>query len=74
MYTTTRSIAGGTLTTCNDCGHTISMNRICEKPRESATDMRKHIAAHNASRAFAPVVPVLRPKSVTLSELTPGIA
>ena len=39
MYTTTRSIAGGTLTTCNDCGHTISMNKICEKPLQSATDM-----------------------------------
>jgi hypothetical protein len=68
MYTTTRSIAGGTLTTCNDCGHTISMNKICENPLQSATDMRKHIAAHNASRAFAPVVPVLRSKAVSLSE------
>ncbi len=57
MYTTTRSIVGGTLMTCNDCGHAISMNAICETPLQSATDMLKHMAAHNASRAFAPVCP-----------------
>jgi hypothetical protein len=32
MYTTTRSNARGTLTTCSDCGHAISMNKICAKP------------------------------------------
>lgn len=53
MYTTNRSIAGGTLMACNDCGHVISMNKICEKPLQSATDMLKHLAPHNASRAFA---------------------
>ncbi len=53
MYTTTRSIVGGTLMTCNDCGHAISMNTICKTPIQSATDMLKHMAAHNASRAFA---------------------
>jgi hypothetical protein len=76
MYTTTRSIASGTLTTCNDCGYAISMNEICEKPLQSATDMRKHIAAHHTSRAFASVVPELRlkPKTLPLGELAPGIA
>jgi hypothetical protein len=32
------------------------MNKICENPIQSATDMLKHMAVHNASRAFAPVV------------------
>ena len=53
MYTTTRNITGDTLMTCNDCGQTISMNKLCEKPIQSATDILKHIAAHNASRALA---------------------
>jgi len=39
--------------TCADCGHEIRMNDVCEKPLQSATGMLKHIAAHNASRAFA---------------------
>jgi hypothetical protein len=62
MYTTTRSIAGGTLMTCNDCGHAISMNKICEKPLQSATDILKHMAAHNSSRAFATVGRFIRPE------------
>ena len=41
---------------CSDCGDSISMNKICKTPLQSATDMLKHMAAHNASRAFAPVV------------------
>ena len=41
---------------CNDCGDAMSMNRICENAIQSATDMLKHMAAYNASRAFAPVV------------------
>jgi hypothetical protein len=41
---------------CSDCGDAISMNKICENPIQSATDMLKHMAVHNASRAFAPVV------------------
>ena len=41
--------------TCKDCGHAISMNQICEKPIQAATDMLKHMAAHNASHAFAAV-------------------
>jgi len=52
MYKTTRK-ATGTVMTCKDCGHAISMNQICEKPIQPATDMLKHIAAHNASRALA---------------------
>jgi hypothetical protein len=56
MYTTTRRIAGGTFMVCSDCGDAISMNKICENPIQSATDMLKHMAVHNASRAFAPVV------------------
>ena len=71
MYTTTRNIVGGTLMTCKDCGHAVSMDRICETPLQSATDMLKHMAAHNASRAFAPVGPVIRlePEGVPAIEL-----
>jgi len=32
------------------------MNKVCENPIQSATDMLKHMAVHSASRAFAPVV------------------
>ncbi len=32
MYTTTRSNAGGTLTTCGESGHAISMNKVRAKP------------------------------------------
>jgi len=56
MYITTRRIAGGTFMVCDDCGDAISMNKICENPIQSATDMLKHMAVHNASRAFLPVV------------------
>jgi len=35
---------------CKDCGHAISVNKICERPIQAATDMLKHMAAHNASR------------------------
>jgi hypothetical protein len=61
---------------CNDCGHAISMNKICEKPLQSATDILKHMAAHSASRAFAPVVPVMRPEPDVISviESAPAIA
>ena len=44
--------------TCGDCGHAVSLNKLCETPLQSATDMLKHMAAHNASRAFAQVRPV----------------
>lgn len=29
------------------------MNKICETPLQSATDMLKHMAKHTASRAFS---------------------
>jgi len=74
MYKTTRTIAGGTFTTCNDCGHAISMNKICETPLQSAIDMLKHMAAHNASRAFATVGRVVQPEPevVPATELAPA--
>jgi hypothetical protein len=53
MYIRTKTIAGGTSMICKDCGHAISVNKICERPIQTATDMLKHMAAHNASRAFA---------------------
>jgi len=53
MYTATRNIAGGTFITCKDCGHAISINKICEKPVQSTTEMLKHMAAHNASGGLA---------------------
>jgi hypothetical protein len=76
MYITTRNLAGDTLMTCKDCGHAVSMNKICEKPLQAATEMLKHMAAHNASRAFATVERVLRskPDAVTSNESAPGIA
>jgi hypothetical protein len=62
MYKTTRNVAGGTHMRCKDCGHEISMNEMCERPIQAATDMLKHMAAHNASRAFAVVESVVRPE------------
>jgi hypothetical protein len=49
--------------TCKDCGHAISVNKICEKPIQSATDMLKHMAAHNTSHAFATVERDMRPET-----------
>ena len=48
MYTTTRNIAGDTFMTCKDCGHAISMNKICDQPIQSATEILKHMATHKA--------------------------
>ena len=62
MYIRTRTIADGTSMICKDCGHSISTNKICERPIQAATDMLKHMAAHNASRAFATVESVIRPE------------
>jgi hypothetical protein len=62
MYKTTRNIAGDTFMTCKDCGHAISMNKICERPIQAATDILKHMAAHNASRSFAAAARVMAPK------------
>jgi hypothetical protein len=68
MYKTTRKIMGGTVMTCNDCGHAIRMNDICQKPIQSATDMLKHMAAHKRSRVFAV------PESILEAELIPAVA
>ena len=38
--------------TCKDCGHAMSMSKICDKPIQSTTDILKHMAVHNGSRAF----------------------
>jgi hypothetical protein len=48
--------------TCNDCGHAMSINEICEKPLQSTTDILKHMALHNASRAFAGIGRDLAPE------------
>jgi hypothetical protein len=48
MYTMTRNIAGGTFMMCTDCVHAISMNKICDQPIQSATEILKHVAAYNA--------------------------
>jgi hypothetical protein len=61
---------------CKDCGHTISVNKICERPIQSATDMLKHMAAHNASRAFAVAESVMgqEPEAILAVEPPPAIA
>ena len=48
------------------------MNKMCEEPIRSATDMLKHMAAHTASRAFAPIERVTPedPKTTPSGELT----
>lgn len=48
--------------TCKDCGHAVSMNKMCETPLQSATNILKHMATHTASYAFAPVGCVTRPE------------
>ena len=77
MYITTRNPDGGTLITCKDCGHAVTMNKTCERPLQSATDMLKHMAAHNASRAFAPAPrvtePSLAPEAKPVSEPIPEL-
>jgi hypothetical protein len=47
---------------CKNCGHEVSMNKMCERPIQAATDMLKHMAAHNASRAFVAVESVIGPE------------
>jgi hypothetical protein len=76
MYKTTRNIAGDSFMTCKDCGHAIRMNKICERPIQAATDILKHMAAHNASRAFA-VAARVAPKpeeAVPADELLPTLS
>jgi hypothetical protein len=55
--------------------HQVSLNNLCAKPLQSATDMLKHMAAHNASRAFAPTVLPMEPVAelVAKTELAPSI-
>ena len=71
MYIRIRSIAGGTHMRCKDCGHEISMNKICERPIQAATDMLKHMAVHNASRAFAVAASVMGPEPETILAVEP---
>jgi hypothetical protein len=61
--------------TCKDCGHAVSMNKICEKPLQSASDILRHMAGHNASHSFASVGPVTRPEMeiVPIVELARGL-
>lgn len=47
--------------TCKDCGHAIRINVMFENRLQAATDMLKHMAGHNASRAFAKAARVLEP-------------
>jgi hypothetical protein len=56
---------------CKDCGHSIRTNSICERPIQSATDMLKHMAAHNASRAFALDASVVEPKPEAVLTIEP---
>ncbi len=59
--------------TCSDCGHAISMNKICETPLQSATDMLKHMSAHNSSRAFAPAGRVIAPEPEIIPSIEPAL-
>jgi hypothetical protein len=72
MYNTTRRIAGGTFMVCSDCGDAISMNEVCKNPLQSATDMLKHMAVHNASRAFAPIEHLRQPEPEADPSSTPA--
>lgn len=74
MYKTTRNIAGDTSMICKDCGHEISMNKICEKPIQAATDTLKHVPADNASRAFATIEREMRQEPAPLRELCPVLS
>ncbi len=57
--------------TCKDCGHAVSMNKMCEAPLQSATNILKHMATHTASYAFASERRVTRPQleNVAIIEL-----
>jgi len=48
------------------------MNQICAKPIQAAIDMLKHLAAHNAARAFATAERVLGPDPIlAVATVTP---
>jgi hypothetical protein len=55
MYTTTRNVAGDTFMTCKECGYAVGMNKMCETPLHSATNILKHMATHKVFHAFASV-------------------
>jgi hypothetical protein len=76
MYIRTRTIAGGISMICKNCGHAISVNKICERPIQAATDMLKHMAAHNVSRAFAVAESVMgqQPEAILAVEPLPLLA
>ena len=59
---------------CKNCGHAISVNKICERPIQAATDMLKHMAAHNAARAFSTVESVMRPELEGILAVEPLLA
>jgi hypothetical protein len=71
MYIRARNIAGGTSMICKDCGHSVSVNKICQTPIQAATDMLKHMAAHNASRAFAVGTNVMRAEPEAILAVEP---
>jgi hypothetical protein len=71
MYIRIRSTAGVTQMRCKDCGHEISMNKICERPIQAATDMLKHMAAHNASRAFSVASSIMEPEPEAIHAVEP---
>ena len=71
MYLRTRTIAGGISMRCKDCGHEISINKMCERPIQAASDMLKHMAAHNASRAFAVAESVMGPEPEMILAVEP---
>jgi hypothetical protein len=50
------------------------MEAICERPIQAATDMLKHMAAHNASRAFTAVESVVRPEPEAILAVEPVVA
>ena len=61
---------------CKNCGHAISVNKICDKPIQAATDMLKHMAVHNVSRAFAVAARIMEPelKAIVTVEVLPPLA
>jgi hypothetical protein len=59
---------------CKNCGHAISMNKMCESPIQAATDMLKHMAAHTASRVFPAVESVMRPELEGILAVEPLLA
>jgi hypothetical protein len=76
MYIRTRTIADGISMICKNCGHAIGVNKICDKPIQTATDMLKHMAVHNVSRAVAVAARVMEPepKAIVTVEVLPPLA